>query len=109
MVEKYKSLNDKAKEYLVIELKKKTGDNEVLDRCYKEINTLYDDGLLFIVQYLYMYKQCNVEVDYYFRGMVNNLLLLFILGLSQVNPLKYNLPFELCEDCFMYIDFWSFI
>jgi len=98
----YEELNNEAKEYLIQELDKifykKYKDEKLLERCYKEINILYDKALLFIVKYLYKYKQKYECVSYHFEGTINNLLLLYVLDLTKVDPIKYNLPFELYSD-----------
>ena len=99
MYDIYKELNIEAKEFLTQELDKifykKYKDNELLKRCYKEINILYNRSLLFIIEHLYKYKQKNKNISYHFEGTINNLLLLYILDLIKVDPIKYNLPYEL--------------
>ena len=53
MYEIYEELNNSAKEYITQELDElfynKYNDKELLKRCYKEINVLYDESLLFII------------------------------------------------------------
>ena len=94
----YEELNKQSKEYIIKELDDKIKDNNILERCYKEINILYDKSLLFIIEYLYKYKQKNKGISYYFEGSINNLLLLYILGINNVDPIKYKLPYELFDD-----------
>lgn len=98
MLKKYEDLNLSAKEYLIQELDEICNDSKLLKRCYKEINILFDKGLLFIIRYLYDFKKENNHISYHFRGMANNLLLLYILDISKVDPIKYNLPYELFTD-----------
>lgn len=97
MYDKYNKLNDIAKNQLLEILERKQLDKEELKRCKKEIDLLYEKCSLFLVQYLYFYKKNNKGVRYKFNGLENNLLLLYILGLSNVNPLDYNLPYEIFE------------
>jgi len=101
MLNKYKNLNLRAKEYFLNELEKKSSlkrmNKYILNRCYKEIDILYDKGLLFIIEYLHKFKKFK-NVHYYFSGSTNNLLLLYILKLNDVNPIKYNLPHELFKE-----------
>jgi len=84
----YEELNNEAKEYLIQELDKifykKYKDEKLLERCYKEINILYDKALLFIVKYLYKYKQKYECVSYHFEGTINNLLLLYVSNLVLI-------------------------
>ena len=94
----YEELNKQAKEYITKELDDKIKDNKILERCYKEINILYDKSLLFIIEDLYKYKQKTKNISYYFDGSINNLLLLYILGINNVDPIKYKLPYELFDD-----------
>ena len=91
MLNKYEELNDSTREYLLLLLEEHITNKEVLKRCKKEIELLYDKGILFIIEYLYYYKMDNKNVKYHLRGMANNLLLLYELGISTINPLKYNL------------------
>ena len=88
MLEKYESLNIKSKIFLINELNekfpKKYKNIKLLERCVKELDLLYDKGIL--------------PITYHFRGTINNLLLLYILEISNVDPIKYELPFELFND-----------
>lgn len=102
MLKKYEELNLQAKDYLIVELEnifyEKYNDKELLERCYKEINILYNKGFLFIVEHLYKYKKQAKDISYYFSGSANNLFILYLLELTKVNPIKYNLPYELFND-----------
>ncbi len=107
MLKKYEDLNYDAKEFFTEELDNlipKEFDKQLLERCYIEMNKLYEIGLLFIIEYLYKYHLKNPKIKYYFKGMINNLLFLYVLHLSEVDPLKYNLPYELFTD--KKIDVW---
>ena len=108
MINMYKDLNDKAKEYITKQFRrnflKKFDSKELARRCEKEIDLLYEKNLLFIIEYLYKYKKENENIKYHFRGMINNLLLLYVLDLSYVNPLEYNLPYELFNDKTINVD-----
>ena len=105
MLNKYEELNDDARDYFLVLLTNKVKNEEVLSRCKKEIDLLYDKGLLFIVEFLHKYKKNEENVSFHFRGMANNLLLLYVLGMSKVDPIKYNLPYELFTDKTLCIDF----
>ena len=105
MLSKYEELNDDARDYFLVLLANKVKDEEVLKRCKKEIDLLYDKGLLFIIEFLHKYKKTEESVRFHFRGMTNNLLLLYIFGMSEVDPIKYNLPYELFSDKILCIDF----
>ena len=89
----YDEYNFDAKNYLLKELNKifykKYDDKNLLKRCYKELNLLYENDVLFITEYLYKFKKEKKDVSYYFNGMVNNLFVLYVLGLNVVNPIKY--------------------
>lgn len=104
----YNELNLEAKNYLLKELNnifpKKYTDEKLLERCYKELDLLYEKDLLFIIEYLYKFKKEHKDIKYYFRGMINNLLILYILDISVVNPLEYNLPYELFTDKTITVD-----
>ena len=96
----YDEINIDAKKYLIPIIHEKCmekykGKEDILERCYAELNLLYKNNMLFIIEYLYKYKLCNKEVKYYFNGSFNNLLLLYLLDLGNVDPLKYNLSYEL--------------
>ena len=60
MLEKYEYLNRNAKIFLFEELKKrypqKYKNLDLLGRCHKELDLLYDKGLLFLIEILYKYK-----------------------------------------------------
>lgn len=105
MYNKYEELNDDARDYFLIWLNNKITDEAVLTRCKKEVDLLYDKGLLFIIEFLHKYKKSEESVSFHFRGMANNLLLLYVLGISKVDPIKYNLPYELFTDKTLSIDF----
>ena len=105
MLNKYEELNDDSRDYFLVLLAKKVKDEEVLKRCKKEVDLLYDKGLLFILEFLHKYKKSNEQVSFHFRGMANNLLLLYVFGMSNVDPIKYNLPCELFTDKTLCIDF----
>lgn len=94
----YEELNNDAKDYLLIELDKLTKDDTIIDRCRKEIDLLFEKNILFIIEYLYRYKNFNKNIRFCFKGTFNNLLLLYVLNLSDVDPLKYNLPYELFDE-----------
>lgn len=105
MLYKYEELNNYSKDYFLELLNNKVKDKIILERCKKEIDLLYNKGLLFILEFLYKYKKMNKSVDFYFRGMANNLLLLYIFDMSKVDPIKYDLPYELFTDRILCIDF----
>ena len=105
MLNKYEELNDDSRDYFLVLLANKVKDEKVLKRCKKEVDLLYDKGLLFILEFLHKYKKSNESVSFHFRGMANNLLLLYVFGMSKVDPIKYNLPCELFTDKTLCIDF----
>ena len=105
MLNKYEELNDDAREYFLLLLDEMVKDNELLKSCKTEVNILYDKGFLFIIEYLHRYKMNNKEVEYHFRGTINNLFLLYVLGISKVNSVEYKLPYELFTDRTLSIDF----
>lgn len=105
MYNKYKELNDAARDYFLVWLNNMIKEEEVLTRCKKEVDLLYDKGLLFIIEFLHKYKKTNENVSFHFRGMANNLLLLYVLDISKVDPIKYNLPYELFTNKTLSIDF----
>lgn len=105
MFEIYENLNDDAKEYFLLLLDEMVKDNGLLKRCKTEVNILHDKGFLFIIEYLHRYKMNNKDVGYHFGGTINNLFLLYVLGISKVNPIEYNLPYELFTDRTLNIDF----
>lgn len=101
MLKKYEKLNYKAKSFFNKKLNDIISiefDKQTLERCHIEINILYEKGLLFIIEYLYKYRLENPKVKYHFKGTLNNLLLLHLLHLNEVNPLEYNLPYQLFTD-----------
>ena len=108
MLENYEDLNLSAKDYLIDEFDKiyykKYNDEAILKRCHNEINLFDEKGYLFIIEILYKFKKKYKEVSYHFRGMLNNSLILYILGLSKVDPVKYNLPYELITDKTINVD-----
>ncbi len=102
---KYEKLNKEAKKHLLGELNKvfseKGGDNALFERCKKEIDILYEKGLLFIIEILYNYKNYvskTVSVSYHFSKTMNNLSLLYVLGLTNVDQIKYKLPYEIFNE-----------
>ena len=103
--EEYKTDNDIAKTEIIKLLKKKKLSKEKYDRCCKEIDILYEDNTLFIIYLLYQYQQEVRLFKYYFRGMYNSLLVLYELGISPVDPIKYNLHFELVRNCSYSLEF----
>ncbi len=106
--EKYRYLNDCSKEYITRELEKtfltKYHDMILLERCYDEIDLLYDRGLLFIIEILYKCQnygnstKLKDKYHYYFKGGYNNLLLLYILDLSSINPLPKHYYCPICKE-----------
>ena len=98
MNERYRYLNQQAKKYLTKELEdrflKQSVTEDLRIRCEKEIELLDERNLLFVIAYLYKYKKENQTVEYHFRGTINNLVLLFVLGIGSVNPIAYHLPYE---------------
>ena len=105
MLDKYNKLNNEAKDYLLNELNKRNVNKDLLDRCKKEIDLIYDNGDLFIIKYLYMFKEKNNDVKYHFRGMNSNLLFLYLLGISIVDPIKYNLSYEITKPISCFVEF----
>lgn len=101
----YKLQNDIAKKEIIKILKKKKLSKENFDRCCKEIDILYEESTLFIIYLLYQYQQEVGLFKYYFRGMYNSLLVLYELGISPVDPVKYNLHFELVRNCSYSLEF----
>lgn len=110
MLEKYEHLNMNAKIYLLDELKEKFFSKyknlDLFRRCNKELDLLYDKGLLFLIEIFYKYKdyRSHLPISYHFRGTINNLLLLYVLGITDVDPIKYNLPYELFNDSNIRVD-----
>ena len=105
MYNKYEELNDDARDYFLVWLANKIKDDDVLTRCKKEVDLIYDKVLLFFIEFLHKYKETEKSVSFHFRGMANNLLLLHVIGISKVDPVKYNLPYELFADKILCIDF----
>ncbi len=105
MYEQYVTLNNNSKNYFLTLLNNEIKDKPTLERCKKEIDLLYDKGLLFIIELLHKYKKTEKSVSFHFRGMANNLLLLYVLGINKVDPIQYNLPYELFTDKTLHIDF----
>lgn len=105
MYEQYANLNNNSREYFLTLLNNEIKDKPTLERCKKEIDLLYDKGLLFIIELLHKYKKTEKSVSFHFKCMANNLLLLYVLGISKVDPIKYNLPYELFTDKTLRIDF----
>ena len=101
----YEELNDEARDYFLIMLPKLIKNKEKLERCTKEIEFLYKKGFLFLVESLHKYHKKEKDVKFCFRGMSNNFLLLYVLGLSKVDPIKYRLPYELFTEKSLCIDF----
>ena len=67
MLKKYDNLNYDAKEFFTEELDNlipKEFDKQLLERCYIEMNKLYENGLLFIIEYLYKYHLENPKIKY---------------------------------------------
>lgn len=97
----YKILNDKSKEKMLEIINKLFGENDkdLFDRCLKEIDLLYEQQDLFIIYTLYVMKN-RIDIDYklYFNKTLNNLYLLYVLGISEINPVEYNLPYELYNE-----------
>lgn len=96
----YREINLEAKKYLIPIIEEKYSEKyqdkeEILARCYEELNLLYKNNLLFIIEYLYKYKLNNPEIKYYFNDSFNNLFLLYLLDLSDVDSIKFNLSYEL--------------
>ncbi len=110
MLEKYEHLNMNAKIYLFDELKEKFflkyKNLDLFRRCNKELDLLYDKGLLFLIEIFYKYKEYHsrLPISYHFRGTINNLLLLYVLDITDVDPIKYNLPYELFNDSTICVD-----
>lgn len=98
----YEEINLDSKEYLLKEIDNKLvnlkNNEQLIERCYKEINILFQREYLFVIEYLYRYKKENPNTEFYFKGSINNLKVLHLLGLSKVDPLKYSLPYELYLD-----------
>lgn len=110
MLEKYDHLNINTKIYLFDELKErffhKYKNLDLFRRCNKELDLLYDKGLLFLIEIFYKYKEyhSHLPISYHFRGTINNLLLLYVLDITDVDPIKYNLPYELFNDSTICVD-----
>ena len=98
MLKQYEELNNDSAKYLISIITDMKMSQKEYERCLIEINLLKDNGTLFIIKLLYMFKQDNKEVSFLFKGMINNLLVLYKLGLNGVDPNKYNLPYELYND-----------
>ena len=105
MYEQYLNLNNNSREYFLTLLNNEIKDKHTLERCEKEIDLLYNKGLLFIIELLHKYKKNEKSVSFHFKGMANNLLLLYALGISKVDPIKYILQYELFTDKTLRIDF----
>ena len=103
--EEYKTDNDIAKTEIIKLLKKKKLSKEKYDRCCKEIDILYEESTLFLIYLLYQYHHEFSIFKYYFRGMYNSFLILYELGISDVDPIKYNLHFELVRNCSYSLEF----
>ena len=98
----YNDLNNKAKNYLIKILKqefyKQFDSHDLYNRCLKEIDLLYDKKYLFLIQYLYEFKKLNKSISYEFKGILNNFLFLYVIGLNFVNPLEFDLPYEIYNE-----------
>lgn len=136
--ELYLEINNKARDFITKNLESlfyaKYSDEKLLERCYKEIDILYDRSILFVFYLLYKYKDSSGtnNYKYYFRRAMSNFFVLYVLGISEINPLPkhyycdkckyicnskvcskcgkalekdgYNLPYELANDSIIEID-----
>ena len=99
-MEKYKELNEEAKKFFLDLIQKEEGntDKALFERCIAEINDLYEKRLLPIIKWLYTYKKQYEDTVYLFGHTINNYYLLYRLGLNDIDPIKYNLPYEISND-----------
>ena len=106
--EELKKDNEKANFFLIDELgyyskKNYTEKEEILiNRVLEEAKLIINYSL--IIKYLYIYNKEIKKTNILFRCEMNNLYLLFCLGLTNINPIKYDLPYELYEN-HLYFDF----
>ncbi len=103
--DKYETLNNSIKFYLRRILKGKVKDNHLLDLCNMEMDYLYNKKILFIINNLLLFKNQYNEVNFKYNGSINNFQLLYELGLNIINPLEYNLNYELYNDKILDIGF----
>ena len=96
MKEELMELNKDAKRFLYEQIELIEKDEERLNRCKQELDYLYMCDSTLIIKYLYLYKKKYKKTKYLFYGNPNNLLSLYILGLTNVNPIEYNLSMDTC-------------
>ena len=98
MLKKYNDLNAEAKSFITEEIKKIEKDRLKLKRCIDEIDNLYEKKIILIIKWLYIYKNQNTNIKYWFGGTINNFYILYKLGLNNIDSIKYNLAYELCNN-----------
>ncbi len=101
--EKYKVLNDDAYQKVKKVIEQKAKDKDKLEQCYKELDILYNKSILFLIYHLYLFIK-DYKIKLFFKGRINNLLILYVLGLNNINPTKYNLSSELYYDNYLSLD-----
>ena len=77
----------------------KYNDKSLLERCYKEIDILSNNNQLQLVFLLYICKQ-KYNYLFHFRGMINNLFIMYVLDLSIVNPLPKHYYCDKCKNVY---------
>lgn len=99
-MKEYKELNKEAKKYFLdlIQKEERDTDKVLFERCIAEINDLYKKRLLPIIKWLYIYKKQDEDTVYSFGNTINNYYLLYRLGLNDIDPIKYNLPYEISNN-----------
>ena len=113
-MEIYEGINKDAYLYLKKELETKKLNKKYLNRCYKELEMLYKNNIIFIIKHLYLYLKENKNIKILLKGNFNNLLVLYLLKVTIVDPVKYNLPYELYTTkninlCFLNGDYKNFL
>lgn len=104
----YLEYNNSAKKYFIDYLKNLKLETFKYDRCLEEINLLFQKDLLYIIYYLYIFKKDNNSVDFFIGNSFNNLLFLYLLGLTNIDPLMYNLPYELFNEKYVNINIFNY-
>ena len=89
-------LKNEARDFLYDQIELIEKDEDKLKRCKQELDYLYMCDSTLIIKYLYLYKKKYKKTKYLFYGSPNNLLSLYILGLTNIDPIIYNLSMDTC-------------
>ena len=87
-------LNDITRTNILNKLKREIPNNEYKERLNKELEIFIEKDLLKYINFTLEILELTKDIPHIIRGSSGSSLLFYLLGITNIDPIKYNIKFE---------------